>query len=657
MTFRDFKRQAHDVVSNSMEKAGYPPVIAFDVSEPPKKEFGDLTCNVAFLLSKQLKMPPPKIAQELIEKGIKPYLAENHDQFPFIKSVEPHPAGYINFRFDYSVVAKDTLGRALANPERYGYIDAGVPQSIVIEHTSVNPNKALHVGHMRNVILGDTLYRIMKAANHDVRVLNYVDDSGLQVADIVIGFQFAGFPREPPDGRKFDQYCGDEVYVKVNQLYEKDLTLAEKRKLVLREIEEGRSEIARFAAEITKRVLDEQLKTCWRMKVRYDILNFESQIVHSQLWGKAFELLKRDGLAKFETEGKNKGCWVIEAEGEEDKVIVRSDGTATYVAKDIPYAAWKLGLVPDPFDYEKYAEQWDGTTLYATTLAPLAATAGKTDLSKGGDRRVITIIDSRQARLQRIISQVLGKITASTANNNDGKHDYCYYQHLGYEAVTLSAGTAKALGIDIGERQFMHMSGRKGIYVGADYVLDHLRNKAREEVKARNPEFSDEQASEIAEEVAVSAIRYNMIKQDLDKIITFDINESMSLEGDTGPYLQYAFARSQRILEKSGMPSLAEGQIVVDYALLNEEAEVKLMKEISKVDMVVEDAAKSQSPKALARYAYSLATTFNSFYEKVPVLKAQDARTLAARLALVRALGIALKNVLSILGITALNKM
>ncbi|MEO9363659.1 MAG: arginine--tRNA ligase [Nitrososphaera sp.] len=642
MTFSSFRLQTHHAVSESMAKLGYP-AVSFDVSEPPRKEFGDLTCNVAFLLSKQLRMASPKIAQELIEKGIKPYLAEKQKQFPFIKSVEPHPAGYINFHFDYAVVAKDTLQYALDKPDRYGYIDSGGLERIVIEHTSVNPNKALHVGHMRNVILGDTLYRIMKAANNKVTVLNYVDDSGLQVADIVIGFLFAGFPREPPDGRKFDQYCGDEVYVKVNQMYEKDPTLAEKRKLVLREIEEGKSEIARFAAEITKRVLDEQLKTCWRMKVHYDILNFESQIVHSQMWSKAFELLKKEGLVKFEEEGKNKGCWIIEAEGEEDKVVVRSDGTATYVAKDIPYAAWKLGLVPDPFHYEKYAKQWDDTALYATTLALDSAAATKTDF-KGGDR-VITIIDSRQARLQRIISQVLGKI-----GDAGRKPDY---QHLGYEAVTLSANTAKALGIDIGDRQFMHMSGRKGVYVGADFVLDHLRDKAREEVRTRNPEFSDSQAGEIAEEIAVSAIRYNMIKQDLDKIITFDINESMSLEGDTGPYLQYAYARSQRILEKSGMAVIAK----VDYALLKEEAEIGLIKEISKMDLVVQDAAKSLSPKALARYAYGLATAFNSFYEKVPVLKAQDAETLAARLVLVRALGIALRNALSILGITALNKM
>jgi arginyl-tRNA synthetase len=649
MTFSSFKRQTHDVVFESMTKKLNYPAVSFDMSEPPRKEFGDLTCNVTFLLSKHLRMAPLKIAQELIENGIKPYLAENQSKFKFIKSVEPHPAGYINFWFDYALLTKDTLGGALENPDRYGYIESGMRQHIVIEHTSVNPNKALHVGHMRNVILGDTLYRIMKAANNDVTILNYVDDSGLQVADIVIGFQFAGFPLEPPDGAKFDQYCGDEVYVKVNQMYEKDPVLAEKRPVVLREIEEGKSDLAKFAAQTTKRVLDEQLKTCWRMKVHYDILNFESQIVHSELWNKSFELLRKEGIAKFENEGKNKGCWVIQAEGEDDKVIVRSDGTATYVAKDIPYAAWKLALVPDPFNYEKYAEQWDNTTLYATALGK-----GVPGKFEGGDR-VITIIDSRQARLQRIISQVLRKMSGA------GKHNY---EHLGYEAVTLSANTARALGIDIGDRQFMHMSGRKGIYVSADFVLDHLRDKAIDEVKKRNPEFTAEQAGKVAEEIAISAIRYNMIKQDLDKIITFDIEESLSLEGDTGPYLQYAYARSQRILEKSSIAMATNTDAVlipaassIDFALLKEGTEIQLVKEISKMDLVVEDAAKSLSPKALAHYAYNLATIFNSFYEKVPVLRAPDAPTLDARLALVRAFGIALRNVLSILGIAALSKM
>lgn len=630
MTFRKLVEETQKIVADSLASAGYPSV-QFDVSEPPRKEFGDLTCNVAFPLSKQLKKAPTKIAQDLIEY-IRPLIKPGS----LVLSAESHPAGYVNFFANHSALSVSTLTGVLVSPDSYGHVDAGSGRRMVIEHTSVNPNKALHVGHMRNVILGDTLYRIMKATNYKTTILNYVDDSGLQVADIVIGFRFAGFPVEPPVGRKFDQYCGDDVYVKVNQMYEKDPSLAEKRKVVLKEIEGGNSEIAKFAAEITKRVLDEQLRTCWRLKARYDILNFESQIVVSKMWERAFELLKKEGLVKFEREGKNKDCWVIEAEGEEDKVVVRSDGTATYVAKDIPYAAWKLGIVGDPFNYQEYGRQWDDSTLYSTTLAD-----GKPGFFSGADR-VMTIIDSRQARLQRIISQVLGKM----GTGGD-------YQHLGYEAVTLSANTAKALGIDIGERQFMHMSGRKGIYVGADYVLDHLKAKAKEEVKTRNPDFTDEQLECVAEEIAISAIRYNMVKQDLDKIITFDITESMSLEGDTGPYLQYAYARSQRILEKAGVNAPSEAR----FDLLDHDAERVLIKEIAKLDLVVEDAAKSLSPKTLARYSYNLATVFSLFYEKVPVIKEPNKDKMLARLALVKAFGITLKNALSLLGVTALSKM
>ena len=641
MTLRILLHEVRELVSSALTSAGYP-VIEFDVSEPPQHAFGDLSCNVAFLLSKHLKKPPTKIATELAE-AIRPRL-----QGSYILSADP-AGGYINFRANHARLSPATLSHVLSNPENYGYPNSGQDMHIVIEHTSINPNKALHVGHMRNVIIGDTLYRIMRATNHRTTVLNYIDDSGVQIADIVVGFKFAGFPVAPPTkNQKFDHYCGDEVYVKINEIYEKDPEVAEKRKLVLKEIEEGKSEIARFAMEITLRVLQEQLKTCWRMKAHYDLLNFETHIVGSKLWSKAFELLKSNGIAKYETEGKNKGCWVIEGKEkeEEDKVLVRSDGTATYIAKDIPYAAWKLGLVEDPFYYQEYTKQWDGSTLYATTLAD-----GSNSKSIGkkfnGGQRVITIIDSRQSRLQRIISQVLSKIGVG------GSHKYF---HLSYEAVTLSSDTAKEFGIDIGDRQFMHMSGRKGIYVNADYVLDALHTKAYKEVKTRNPDFSDQQLNKIADEISISAIRYNMIKQDLDKIITFDIKESLSLEGDTGPYLQYAYARSQRILEKSEQ-SIIAGKTDFAFDRLTNESEIALIKEIAKLDLVVENAAKSLCPKSLARYAYNLAMTFNLFYEKVPVLREQDNEVRMARLGLVKAFGIALKNTLEVLGITALDRM
>ncbi|HKH85726.1 MAG TPA: arginine--tRNA ligase [Nitrososphaera sp.] len=647
MTLRVLIHEVRELVSSTLASAGYP-IIEFDVSEPPQQAFGDLSCNVAFLLSKHLKKPPPKIAIELVEA-----LRQRIQDSSYILSMDP-AGGYINFKANYARLSQATLSQVLSNPENYGYPNSGQDMHIIIEHTSINPNKALHVGHMRNVIIGDTLYRIMRATNHRTTVLNYIDDSGVQIADIVVGFKFAGFPVAPPTkNQKFDQYCGDEVYVKINEIYEKDPQVAEKRKLVLKEIEEGKSEIARFAMDITLRVLQEQLKTCWGMKVHYDLLNFETHIVGSKLWSKAFELLKSNGIAKYETEGKNKGCWVIkgkEKDEEEDKVLVRSDGTATYIAKDIPYAAWKLGLVEDPFYYQEYTKQWDGSTLYATTLADGSSSSNKSvDKKFNGGERVITIIDSRQSRLQRIISQVLSKIGVSGSGHK--------YFHLSYEAVTLSSDTAKEFGIDIGDRHFMHMSGRKGIYVNADYVLDALHAKAYKEAKTRNPDFSDQQLNKISEEISISAIRYNMIKQDLDKIITFDIKESLSLEGDTGPYLQYAYARSQRILEKSEQGIIIAGRTNFAFEQLTHDSEIALIKEISKLDLVVENAAKLLCLKSIAHYAYNLAMTFNLFYEKVPVLREQDNEVRMARLGLVKAFGIALKNTLEVLGITALDRM
>src|ERR671930_421843 len=318
MTLRVLMDQVRELVSSALTSIGYP-VIEFDVSEPPQKGFGDLSCNVAFLLSKHLKKPPSKIATQLAE------LLRPRMQGSYILSVEP-AGGHLNFKANYAQLSPAALSHVLANPEKYGYHNSGQDRHIVIEHTSVNPNKALHVGHLRNIIIGDTIYRIMRATNHRTTVLNYIDDSGLQVADIVVGFKFAGFPLEPEiiSGSssssstnskiaKFDHYC-DEIYVKVNELYQTDKSLEEKRQLVLREIEKGTSEIAKFSSEITMRVLIDQLKTSWRMKARYDLLNFESQIIHSKLWIRSFELLKERGISQLETSGKNNGCWVIKIE-------------------------------------------------------------------------------------------------------------------------------------------------------------------------------------------------------------------------------------------------------------------------------------------------------------------------------------------------------
>ena len=640
MTFRLLIDEIRELLSTSLSNLGYNQQ-DFNISESPRKEFGDLSCNVAFLLSKKLKKKPFDIANEIIKEELNPYIERKkaNKSVSFILSVESHPSGYINFKANIVNLASHTLKAVLEN-SNYGFMNIGHYQKITIEHTSINPNKALHVGHMRNVIIGDILYRILKATNYEARVLNYIDDSGLQVADIVVGFKFGGLPLYANDKSiKFDQYCGDEVYVKINEMYKDDHNLQEKRRLVLKEIEQGTSEIAQFALEISVRVLKDQLKTCWRMKAHYDLLNFESHIVISGLWSKSFEMLKQNCIATLQTQGKNKDCWVIPQDNEEEKVIVRSDGTVTYIAKDIPYAAWKLGLVEDPFFYYRFADQWDGSILWATTLDPKVGNGEHPCFNSS--EKVITVIDSRQARLQRIITKVLSLLQG----NNDK------YYHLAYEAMTLSSETAKSLGLNIGDRQFMHISGRKGIYVNADYVLNKLQITAYREVKKRNPDLSDDDANTIAEEIGISAIRYNLIKQDLDKIITFDIVDSLSLEGNTGPYLQYTYARSQRILEKYGK------KIKSGNFLLIQEYEANLIKIIAKMDLVIEEAVKTLDPKLPAKYAYDLATAFNLFYEKVPVLREKNKEIMMSRLVLVKCFGITLKNIFSVLGISALNRM
>ena len=598
--------------------------------EPAKPGFGDVSSNISFLLSKQLKRSPKEISEMLSEKF-------QHCISTLVLKTEAHPSGYLNFFADWEKLGQLILSESFL--DEFGDVDIGKNSRIVVEHTSVNPNKALHIGHIRNIIIGDTISRILEKANFKVNVLNYVDDSGLQVADIIVGFKHFGFDEEPPAGKKFDHYCGDDVYVKTTEKYDEDPTLEEIRKNILKELEDGDSETAKFADKITRKVLADQLETCWNLSVFYDCLNFESQIIRSGLWAEIFKKLKEMSLIEFENEGKNAGCWVIRGENkEEDKVIVRSNGTATYIAKDIPYAAWKLGLLVDPFNYEKYEkEQPDSRVLWQTTLK-------KNDLiSKNfiGDK-VITVIDSRQARLQKIITSLMGKFKSVPDA----------YVHLGYESVTLSSDTAKTLGLNTDGKQ-AQMSGRKGLYVNADSVYELLKEKTKQETQNRHPEMNSSEIEKIAHDVSVGTLRYEMIKQDLDKIITFDLTKSLSLEGDTAPYIQYTHARASRILEKSNrIPS-----IDIDFSLLKEMSEIDLIKNIGLFNLHVRDAANNLSPKVIARYCHDLAVSFNSFYEHSKVLELGDIKLENARICLVNSFKTTLEKALELLGITAPNRM
>jgi len=598
--------------------------------EPAKPGFGDVSSNASFLLVKQLKKSPKEIAVLLSEKF-------QHCANTLVLKTEAHPSGYLNFYADWEKLSQLILSESYL--AEFGDVDIGKNSTIVVEHTSVNPNKALHIGHIRNIIIGDTVSRILKKANYKVHVLNYIDDSGLQVADIIVGFKHFGFAEKSPNGKKFDHYCGDDVYVKTTEKYEKDLSLEEIRKNILKELEDGSSETAEFADKITRKVLAAQLETCWNLSVYYDCLNFESQIIRSGLWNKIFEKLKEMSLIEFEKEGKNAGCWVIKGDNkEDDKVLVRSNGTATYIAKDIPYAAWKLGLIDDPFYYAKYEkEQPNSRELWQTTLNKENA------VSKNfTGEKVVTIIDSRQARLQKIITSLMEKFKSTPDT----------YVHLGYESVTLSSETAKTLGLNTEGKQ-TQMSGRKGLYVNADSVYELLKEKIKEETKKRHPEMNDLEIEKIAHDVSVATLRYEMIKQDLDKIITFDLTKSLSLDGDTAPYIQYTHARASRILEKSER----NPTIDVDFSLLTEKSEIELIKNIGLFNLQVRDAASNLSPKVIARYCHDLAVTFNSFYEHSKVLELSDLNLENSRLCLVNSFKITLEKALNLLGITAPDRM
>ena len=636
MSFRKFINEANEAIKFALEHLDVKNE-NYTLTEPAKENFGDLSCNVAFLLTKQLQKSPSDIASILAEQCNRYLITTSTKSQSYVLSVVAHESGYINFKGDFSLIGKQIIFDILKNDVK---LDTGKRTKMIIEHTSVNPNKALHIGHLRNVVIGDTLYRILKKTNHDVTVLNYVDDSGLQVADILVGFLFLKFPLEPSEKQiKFDQYCGNEVYVKVNELYEKDPSLIEKRKSILRKLESGDKKIVSFASQITFKVLADQLRTCWRMKVRYDLLNFESHIIRSNLWAKTFEKMRNEKIILKEIEGENIGCWVFNSVDEGTKVIVRSDGTATYMAKDIPYALLKVGAIEDPFIYKKYVKQWDETDLWISS----------SDESKNSDHPIffpaefsLTVIDNRQSRLQKIIKEILSKFESKPNN----------YLHLSYGPVLLSNRTASSLGINMDSQKSIQMSGRKGIYVDADFVLDTLYGKAREETMKRNPEVNGNDLDRTSEEIAISAIRYSLIKNDLEKEIKFDLIDSLSLDGNSGPYLQYAYARCCRLIEKAN-----ESRFDGDVKFLSERIEQKILKHLSKFEMTIENTTKNLDPKLVAQYVFELATSFNLFYEKLPILKEKNENISKARITLVEAIRQMMRINLSLLGITPLERM
>ena len=704
MAYRAMIGAAESAIEEAVRAAGLgdaasasPP---YSVS-PARPGFGDLSCNAAFVLAKGAGKRPAEIADAIAKEynraGEEGGGTGAGGGSPPRMRASAHPSGYVNLEAEAGGLAGCIIPESVR--DGYGRSEIGRRRPVVVEHTSVNPNKALHIGHVRNVVVGDSVARILSYSGHDVRVLNYIDDSGAQVADVVVGFEQMGFAREPPAGMPFDAYCGDEVYVAVTARYDSDPGLKARRSEVLREIESGGTESARTAEAVTSRVLECQLRTCWSLGASYDCLNYESQVVRSGMWADAFEAMKAGGTVELEpaTAEKNAGCWVFRAEEEEggggstgggkgersanggddgkgersaeggddgkgedgaefsaDKVIVRSDGTATYVAKDIPYAAWKLGLVPDPFAYEEYATsdgaRQPGRRLVRTVLRG----GGRGGASPFSGATSIAVIDSRQSRLQEIVAGIVGGMgPAESAGQGQEAGKLGGHMHLSYESVTLSASTAASLGLDTGGKA-AQMSGRRGLYVSAESFLSMLRERARAETLKRNKGLDAGEVGHIAGAVAVATVRYEMVRQDLDKVIAFDAAKSLSLEGDTASYIQYAHARAARVLEKAGQ---APDMDAADFGRLDGEREAALVRVIGMLDVRVAEAAANLSPKVVARYCRDLAVSFNTFYEHVRVIDASDKALTNARLCLVASFVSTLKKALGLIGIDAPPRM
>lgn len=637
MTWLNFREEVIKWLRKWLVNAGVDVNVEATLARPPRKDLGDLSTSLPLRLCKRLKKGAYELATEIALKFRPSGL---------IKDVRPSRPGYVNFYCDFSALARNTVEQILSKGENFAKVEIGGGRKVLVEYTSVNPNKALHVGHARNVCLGVALSNLLESVGYRVERVNYINDAGAQMADIMLGFLVLGYPGDKP-GVKFDHYCGDEVYTVASRKAEEDPQLLEKRREIAREIERIGSEISRKTREIAERVLREQLKTCWRLGAEYDVLVWETDILGVKLWDRAFEVLKMSDLIQHEVDGVNKGCWVVKLTKTEkytretDKVLVRSDGTKTYVAKDLSLAMWKLGLIPSPFKFKLFAIQANSRELWSSTLEDgVEKDFGSADLA-------INVIDVRQSRLQDTIKIVLSGIYGEEYGRR--------YIHYAYEVVSLSKQTAeKYLGV-LTEKRFIHMSGRKGLYINVDDILDFLKSRAKEESLKRNPGLSPEDIDEISERVAVASLKYPMLATDREKIVVFDVDKALDVTEESGSYILYGYARASRILEKAS--NEVDGLEVDDLRPDNfDDVEREVISRVAELPLLVKISAESLEVKGLAKYVYELTLTFNKFYERCPVL-VDDEELRRSRLLIVLSYVTAMRTACKILGIPLVERM
>ena len=586
------------------------------IEQPPDLEMGEYALPVAFELARRLKRAPRAIAAELVQELM---------PLEGFASFEVAGAGYINGKLDRQAAAQQIARDDTAEEQTHLHS--------LVEHTSINPNKSAHIGHLRNAILGDTFVRLLRAAGQKVDVQNYIDNTGVQVADVVVGlthlegYNLAGVQQLMVDlqanGQRIDDYCWD-LYARVSQWY--DSPDAPERKKIrldtLHAIEAGGNETAEIGDLVSTAVLRRHLETMLRLGIEYDFLPRESEILHLKFWDLAFAQLKEKGVVYFETEGKNKGCWVMRrattvtdaGELDEDaKVIVRSNGTVTYVGKDIAYHLWKFGLLGRDFGYARFFA-------YADHMCWISTEVGEEPHPHfGGAQAIYNVIDSRQADPQANVIEALRGLGYTEAAS--------HYVHFSYEMVALTPRCALDLGYQISdedrERPYIEVSGRKGFGVKADALLDKLIAAAREEVDSRHPQRSQEEREGIAHQIAVGALRYFMLKFTRNTVIAFDFKEALSFEGETGPYVQYAIVRARNIFRKAGTtPEAALSQANAGNYLEGDLWELWIMS--SKLSLLLEQCIAAAEPAYLAKHAFQLAQLFNNFYHRHHILTEED---------------------------------
>lgn len=615
------------------------------IEQPPKVELGEYALPLAFELAKKLRKAPRKIAEEIVA-GI--------GEIKGFENLELAGAGYINAR-----VKRSELAAAVARDEKPEFeTPAG---KILVEHSSINPNKAAHIGHLRNAILGDTFVRLLRYANREVDVQNYIDNTGVQVADVVVGFlelekksrtEIEELARQP----RFDYYCWD-LYARVSQWYEQDKQNLQARMRTLHALEEVDNETAAIAELISVAVLRRHLETMDRLDIEYDFLPRESEILHLHFWDAAFTKLKEGGVLFFEELGKNKGCWVMRRAGtsaesaeiaeEDQKVIVRSNGTVGYVGKDIAYHMWKFGLLGRDFGYRKFY-------LYPNHhQCWVSASEGEPKHPHFGDvSEIYNVIDTRQAEAQNTVIEALRGL----GYNAQADH----YTHFSYEMVALTPRCAAELGYQLSEedkgRSYIEVSGRKGFGVKGDDLIDLLIASAKREVDARHAQLGEGERLSIASKIAVGALRYFMLKYTKSSVIAFDFKEALSFEGDTGPYAQYAVVRASNIFRKAGLQPEEFSSAGIDFArYFGEEsgAEIwELWLAASKTSYVVDQCIATTEPAYAAKHAFQLAQLFNNFYHRHHILNEPDEGRKKFLLATVAVVRRELIRVLATMGIS-----